>query len=234
MGKSAQPVTHKASAGGRPRLWNLPRGWAHQGFFYLDRTQRLGRVVFEIVPTVFLAWLIAGIGGVSLSNLWLWCGSLLTIHTLNWVLNGNWWAGLLFAFPHLRNRGDRATCDYLNRMADRLQRDRSISGAMIFGSVSRRQWHDRSDLDLRLLRSPGMRHGIAAIWVLTRERLIAFWVRQPLDIYLADDVAFLKKMRADEMPIFLKKADPRLDRAYPRGREARIDTLAQTADWGPL
>ena len=221
----AKKKRRKAMAGGRARLWNLPRGWAHQGFFYLDRTQRIGRVAFEVVPTVLLAWLISGAVGIPLSNVWLWCGSLLVTHTLNWVLNGNWWAGVLFAFPHLRNRGERATCDYLNRMADRLRRDRSISGAMIFGSVSRGQWHERSDLDVRLLRREGLRHAMAGVLVLFRERWIACWARQPLDIYLADDTPFLAKMRADEPPVFLKKDDPRLDRAYPQGEETRIETL---------
>jgi L-malate glycosyltransferase len=212
-------------AGAKARWWSLPRGWAHQGFFYLDRTQRLGQVVFEVVPTVILTWLIAGISGVPLSNLRLWCGSLLIVHTLNWVFNGNWWAGVLFTFPRLRNRGDRATCAYLNHMADRLRRDAAISGAMIFGSVARGQWHNRSDLDIRLLRRPGLWAGIAGVLVLARERFIALWARQPLDIYLADDIPFLKKMRADEPPVFLKKADSRLDRAYPQGREMRIDKM---------
>ena len=52
----------KATPGGKIRWWNLPRGWAHQGFFYLDRTQRIGRVVFEIVPTVVITGLISAAG----------------------------------------------------------------------------------------------------------------------------------------------------------------------------
>jgi hypothetical protein len=218
-------VQRKAVAGGKARLWNLPRGWAHQGFFYLDRTQRIGRVVFEIVPTVFFAGLVRALAGIPLSRVWLWGGSLLLTHTLNWVLNGNWWAGVLFAFPGLRNQGERMTRDYLNEMADRLQQDRSISGVMIFGSVARGQWHERSDLDLRLLRRRGSRHGVAGVLVLARERWIAWWARQPLDIYLADDIAFLHRMRKDEPPIFLKKDDPRLDLAYPQGQPTRIETL---------
>jgi predicted nucleotidyltransferase len=218
----------KGMTGRKACLWNLPRGWVHQGFFYLDHTQRLGRVILEIVPTVLLAALVGGIGGIPLSSIWLWGGSLLIAHTLNWVFNGNWWAGLLFAFPQLRNRGDRATCAYLNRMADRLRHNRSISGVMIFGSAARGQWHERSDLDLRLLRRRGLANGIAGVLVLVRERWIALWARQPLDVYLADDVAFLRHMRQDEAPIFLKKDDPRLERAYPEGRETRVETLTMS------
>ncbi len=225
MDSPVRKGNRKALADGRARLWNLPCGWAHQGFFYLDRTQRIGRVAFEIVPAAILAGLIGGIGRIPLSNVWLWCAGLFLAHTLNWVLNGNWWAGILFAFPSLHNRGERATCAYLNDMADRLRHDRAISGAMIFGSVSRGQWHERSDLDVRLLRRRGLLSGIAGILILSRERWIALWRRQPLDIYLADDVSFLRSMRKDERPIFLKKNDPRLDLAYPEGKETRIEVL---------
>jgi len=224
-GVLARKAGRKAVAGGKARLWNIPRGWAHQGFFYLDRTQRIGRVIFEMVPTAIIAWLISTIGGAPLSSIWPWCGGLFISHTLNWVLNGNWWAGTLFTFPSLRNPGERATCDYLNRMAGRLKNDRAISGVMIFGSVSRGQWHDRSDLDVRLLRRRGVRNGIAGVLVLSRERVIALWTRQPLDVYLADDIPFLKRMREDEPPVFLKKDDPRLDQAYPGGKETRIEAL---------
>lgn len=225
MDGPARNKGRKAMAGGRARLWNLPRGWAHQGFFYLDRTQRLGRVVFEIMPTLVFAGLVSATGGIPLSSPWLWGGSLLLTHTLNWVLNGNWWAGLLFAFPGLRNQGEQMTCVYLNRMAERLRSCRSISGVLIFGSVARGQWHERSDLDLRLLRRRGGYHGVAGVLVLARERWLALWARQPLDIYLADDIAHLHRMRRDESPLFLKKDDPRLDLAYPAGRETRIETL---------
>ncbi len=225
MDRLVQQAKRKARAGGRARWWNLPRGWAHQGFFYLDRTQRIGRVVFEIIPTVLLAGLIGGVARIPLSRVWLWCVSLFLAHTLNWVLNGNWWAGMLFAFPSLRNRGNRATCAYLNQMAHRLRRDRSISGAMIFGSIARGQWHERSDLDVRLLRRPGLWNGATGVLILLRERWIALWSRQPLDIYLVDGIPFLKRMRADEPPVFLKKDDPRLELAYPDGKETRIEDL---------
>jgi predicted nucleotidyltransferase len=228
MDRLARKADRKAWIGGRARWWNLPRGWAHQGFFYLDRTQRIGRVVFEIVPTAILAGLIGASAGIPPSHVWLWCISLFLAHTLNWVLNGNWWAGMLFAFPSLRNRGDRATCAYLNQMAHRLRRDRSISGAMIFGSIARGQWHERSDLDVRLLRRPGVWNGTMGVLILLRERWIALWSRQPLDIYLVDGIPFLKRMRADEPPVFLKKDDPRLELAYPEGKETRIEVLSKS------
>ena len=82
---------------------------------------------------------------------------------------------------------------------------------------------------MRLLRRGGLLNGFIGVAALFRERLIALLARQPLDIYLADDVGFLGKMRRDEPPVFLKKDDPRLDELYPNGLEVRVERLARTS-----
>ena len=87
-------------------------------------------------------------------------------------------------------------------MTDRLRRDNSIIGIALYGSISRRQWHNRSDLDMRLLRASGFLNALRANLVMMRERIIAFLQRQPTDIYTADDIAFLAKMRSDECRLF--------------------------------
>lgn len=133
---------------------------------------------------------------------------------------------MLFTFPNLRNPGEKATCHYLNAMAERLKNIEAVSGIMIFGSVSRKQWHERSDLDMRLLRRKGFWNGIIANIILFREKVIALFYRQPLDIYLADDIKFLKKMRDDEKPVFLKKNDTRLDENYPNNGKVEIITFS--------
>ena len=159
-------ANRKALAGGRARLWNLPRGWAHQGFFYLDRTQRIGRVVFEIVPTVILAGLI----GENRRCTAVPCLALVCQPVPR-------------SYPQLGAQrqlvGRDAVCvpepaqpggsrdlrvpqsDGRSAAAGSLH-----SGAMIFGSVARGQWHERSDLDVRLLRRPGVRNGVTGVLIL--------------------------------------------------------------------
>ena len=78
---------------------------------------------------------------------------------------------------------------------------------------------------MRLLRSPGFLNGLASICVLYRERILALCLRQPLDIYIADGIDFLKKMRKDEYPIILKREDSRLDVLYPDGEAVRIKKI---------
>ena len=155
--------------------------------------------------------------------------SFIVIHTLNWVFNGNWWACVLFALPNLKNPGDESTCQYLNTMAKRVRKNSSVSGILIFGSASRHAWHDRSDIDLRLIRQPGLKNALAANFITMRERFLAFLAGQPIDMYLGDDVEFFKKMRKDEQPLFLIKRDKSLDMAYPNIKESRLKTLKSSA-----
>lgn len=222
---SVENKKNKVMSGGSARPGNLLRNWIHQGFFYLDYAEKIGRIAFEFVPVILLVSISSFFCETKLPSTLVWLIALLFVHTANWIVNDNWWACVLFAFPHLKNPGERKTCSYLNNMAERLKHNTAISGVMIYGSVSRNQWHERSDLDVRFLRKEGMLNGIKAVLTTSSERLIAFLLKQPLDVYLADNKEFLKKMRTDEYPIFLKKDDQRLNYIYPTDGECRFIRL---------
>lgn len=186
--------------------------WIHQGFTYLDRTEMFWRVVWEFVPFALVFALLHWGCGVRP-----WVAVLvgfLVAHTLNWVFNFNFWTCLDFTFPSIRNPGNDATIDYLRRMQARMMKNEAVTGCMIYGSLSRGVWHNKSDLDMRIIGQPGFANGFKIYWAVFRERLFAVGERQPLDLYQADGVRFLKRMRKDEFPIFLKCDDPRLSEFY--------------------
>ena len=215
----------KAVADGSVKLANLPRNWLHQGFRYMDSTEKLGRAIIELAEIILLLLILAGISDRSFLNVLSIAIAAVLVHTINWIVNSNWWALMLFAFPGLNNPGESVTCSYLNRMAQRLKRSSCISGVLIFGSVARKAWHNRSDIDIRLLRKPGFPNNVFAFFIMTRERFLAFCSAQPIDMFLADDSAFLEKMREDETPIFLLKRDKHLEQAYPEQQETILCSL---------
>ena len=202
----------KAVVGGKVKLIVLFRNWAHQGFFYLDKTERLYRIIWEMIPMAATLFLL------SFSNIPLWGGgviiSFLIAHTLNWMFNDNLWTCIQFTLPNLLNPGNDKTKDYLMKMQNRMKKRSSVGGCMIYGSMSRGVWKEKSDLDIRILRKPGIINGFLGYLACWAERLIAVFSKQPLDIYMADTPEFLKKMRSDEYPIFLKADDCRLDNLY--------------------
>jgi len=73
----------------------------------------------------------------------------------------------------------------------------------VYGSYVRGEWKPSSDLDVRLVRRAGFVSGLRACWFLLRERTRAFWMRFPLDIYVADGFASLERLRLDEAPLVI-------------------------------
>jgi len=222
----AEKKKRKASHDGRVHPGNLARNWLHQALTYMDRGELTLRLVTELGEVVILWALMAWLFEMPVDRQWILLGvSGLAVHTFNWITNANFWALLLFALPGMRNRGDAATCAYLNRMADRLHAHSSIAGLALFGSVARNVWHERSDIDARIIRRPGFGNLVAAFLLTMRERWLAVVNRQPLDLFLADDVTFLRRMRSDEQPLFLLKRGEDLEQAYPRNVPGKLDGL---------
>ncbi|MFQ5644539.1 MAG: hypothetical protein ACE5FQ_12710 [Thiogranum sp.] len=212
----------KAVPGGLPKPQTLVKNWVHQGFLYMDRGEQAFKLLTEVSEFLVIFALFYFAGQNTMSVTYIAVLSFIIVHTFNWVTNNLFWSIVMFAFPGLKNRGMEQTVSYLANMADRLRRNRSITGMALYGSISRKQWHERSDLDVRLLRAPGFLNLVKANLVMMRERLIAFLLRQPTDIFLADGIAFLAKMRSDEKPILLIRRDERLETIYPGNPEQVI------------
>jgi predicted nucleotidyltransferase len=209
-----QKLKRKSSTGGSPKLLNLPRNWLHQALFYMDRTEFLVRVFVEGICLFCLLFPLSFFFQSVITDWRVLVVSFLLVHTLNWILNGNWWALMMFTFPGIHNSGEELTCKYLSDMADRLKTNRSIAALAVYGSPARGQWHDKSDLDLRILRKKGFLNGWAAALVTMRERCKAFVAGQPVDLFLSDSPQFLMKMREDENPIILLKRGDEAENAF--------------------
>lgn len=206
----------KAVEGGTIKWIVTIKQWIHQGFTYLDHTEMFWRVIWEFIPFVFcftiLYWAF---------NFKLWIVILISFlisHTFNWIFNYNFWTCIDFTFPFVHNPGNEATIKYLSEMQQRMMKNDVITGCMIYGSMSRAVWHNKSDLDIRIMGKPGFINGFKIYWIVFKERLIAVRKKQPLDLYQADSIQFLKRMRVDEFPIFLKCTDERLIDFYKNGK----------------
>lgn len=204
---SSIKAKRKAILGDFPKLLNLPRNWIHQGLTYMDVGELVSRIVIEYLCIVLCITFFERLTNYIFI-------AFIFVHTCNWIFNGLFWSVILFTFPSMHNQGAEKTVEYLNNMRRRIELCDSISGVLIYGSISRRAWHDRSDVDIRFLRKQGLVNLFFAVFVTMRERFIAFICKQPIDLYLADDVYFLKKMRADEFPLFLICRDTRLNNYY--------------------
>lgn len=215
----------KAIISGKVIFSNIPRNWIHQALTYMDRGELIFRLTLELTEIILVFTLLNKIILQNNPEL-LFLVSVIVVHTWNWITNSMFWALMLFTFPGMRNSGHDDTCNYLNRMSERLKKYNAISGLAIFGSPTRSCWHDRSDIDLRVVRNKGIINWFLSNFIMLRERMIAFIYMQPMDMYLADNASYLTNMRSDERPIFLIKRDLNLNEMYPGNDEInRIENL---------
>jgi len=209
---------NKSSRDGKYHLINFVRNWLHQALSYMDR----GELLFRLLSEAIIIWIIyysinlAGSDSHVYSKLMI---AVVSAHTLYWLFNGNFWALYLFAIPSAQNPGVKVTEEYLERMKKRLGSSRCVGGLALYGSAARGEWHSKSDLDIRVIRNRGFLNWLCSNVLVFRERIIAFVRHQPADLFLADNVSFLGKMRKDELPVFLIKNMSALEREYPGNKE---------------
>ncbi len=180
--------------------------WIFQSMLYMDRTERLfklgldalltlvgGRILLAKLP-YFIAWPIAFV----------------VAHTLNFLFNGHLW-GALKHYGLVRHSYEDYSA-YVNRFAQRVEREQAIQWAVLCGSLSRDQWSPTSDLDVRLLRQPGVWNGLRACGFLLQERTRALIARFPLDGYVLDTDESLARLSKDDQATTLLLGSPVLMR----------------------
>lgn len=112
--------------------------------------------------------------------------SLVIAHTVNWLVNGNFWVTQKF-FGRVCDL--RKMLDYLSKMrAKKLFSRHGILAIAAFGSLSRGQFKESSDLDIRIVRRSGGLEWIKANSFALGARLKAFVRGIPVDILVLDNV----------------------------------------------
>ena len=169
--------------------------WAFQSLFYMDRTERRFKLLLDVT---------LGVAGMALLSIWCswpiaWTLAFLAAHTLNFLFNGHLWGAL--KHYGLVSVSYEAFSSYAQGFGARARRETSIRRVAIYGSLARHCWSTSSDLDVRLVRKPGLINGARACWFVLRERSRALIARFPLDAYVLDDERSLQKLSTEEEPI---------------------------------
>jgi len=122
-------------------------------------------------------------------------------HTCNWLFNGHLF--VLGRFLGFTSSEAEPFIDYPDGIQHRLSLRKSIEALAFFGSLSRQHFSTTSDLDVRVIRAPGITNGLAACFWTFIERSRALLHRYPLDIYVIRKQESFEKLRKDEYPIIL-------------------------------
>ena len=186
-------VQHKSVA--------LASHWFFQSTLYMDTTERLWKFGLDVLLTAILAGLLRG----HMRRLPLiavaWCGA----HTFNFFFNAHFWS-LTKHFGSI-NQDWLAYQSELIRLQQRIGREPNILFAAAYGSLARARWSPHSDLDVRLVRAPGILSACCVCWFATYERARAFLCRFPLDLYVLDSYSSLAQLSECSQPIVLGGSD---------------------------
>ena len=182
---------------------NLPVGWVLQIIHSTDKTERLVRIVTEII-LILAIWYsvrdVSAFGGLFLNLLWVF----LIIHTISWFFIGNFWVYMLDSFKWVHNPGITRVLSYIGFVRRVIMSSGSCDAILVYGSMSRGAFHGRSDLDLRIIRKKGIFNGVLAVFAGIIVRIPAAFQRNPVDLQVVDSLEFLDtQMRSDEHPIIV-------------------------------
>ena len=182
--------------------------WTFQGILYMDHTERLFKLALDLLLTSAIAVTLFSAAGQPL--LWAVVLAYGAAHTVNLLVNGQIWVVLKHFNLVSHTRGELEA--YVGMLAGHIRVEPSIVYAAAYGSLARGSWKATSDLDVRLVRRPGLWSGIRACCFALGERARANWSRFPLDMYVLDSFRLLERVRPDEKPIVLFNAhdNPRI------------------------
>jgi hypothetical protein len=182
----------------RRRSIALMTHWTFQCLLYMDRSERLFKLGFEVLLTIAIAVPLQ----LALTPALAWISAVLIGHTLNFIFNGQFWV-VLKHFGHVRHTASQFQRE-LHRLQDEIRGEPSIVYAAAYGSIARGELKETSDLDVRLVRAPGVGNGLRSCWFAARQRTRAFWTRFPLDVYVLDGYASLAKLAEKDSPVVLR------------------------------
>ena len=175
--------------------------WIFQGILYADKTEKVFKIFIDVCLTLFFFFVFINFIDNSMSIIL----AFIIAHTFNATLNGQMFV-VARHFGESRNFQDLT--NYIEGLKERISNERSIQAAAIYGSFSRGEAKESSDLDVRIIRRRGIVNGLRACSFGLFERSRALFNKFPLDLYVVDTTKHLSKLRDDEIPIVLY--DPEL------------------------
>ena len=175
--------------------------WLLHGVHVLDKTERnyyiLCELILQLMPLCALYLF-------EVDKIWTYILSIITVHTITWLCDSHWLVGYREVDKSFKSKGINAVIEYINYTKEELKSFKNVSVIALYGSMSRRMFHDRSDLDLRIVQE-----GKSFLLFLTIQKLrfIGIWkYKIPLDLKLVDSEEYLKEeMREDEKAIVAYK-----------------------------
>ncbi len=175
---------------------NVFSGWVTHANHARDCTERMFHYVVEA-----LLVLAAGAGVFCFGYGWhAFAVMFVLVHTGWWVVNGNFHVYMLDSFRFVRNAGVDKELKYIVWAGGHFKM-LGAKAVLVYGSFCRKEFHGRSDLDLRIIRDPS-RNSLSLLIFGVYARIVSMLYGCPTDLQIVDSEAFLlKQMSIKEIPV---------------------------------
>lgn len=164
--------------------------WFFQGILYMCTREKILKTLLEIMFIVMVTYIMP---------LWL---AFLIVHTLNFMLNGQFIA-VLTHMGFFTHRADKFIA-YSQKLQKRILRADSVEKAIVYGSLSEGNYKNTSDMDIRIIpENNRISKWKTCLWAV-KERAMAFFAGFPLDMYVFSLDRSVQVMKTKYSPIVFK------------------------------
>ena len=177
--------------------------WVLQAVHVLDKRERIFRIFLEFL---FLLPVIV-IYDVSNANSKIYSiAYIISIHSLFYLFNSTWLVGYREVNKKFKGKGIQSIVDFSNYVKEDIK-NCDNNAVLLYGSLPRKKYHNRSDLDIRIIRSSN--DNVKLFFKAIKYRAVGIWkYKIPVDLKVVDSMDYLKKeMRDDERPIIISKKE---------------------------
>ena len=184
--------------------------WVFQGILRADKTEKIYKISCSILFTL-LSFLVYRLHFNLMCSIII---SLITGHTINWLINGNFNI-ILIHFLFLKKLSINNLFNYLESLKNRLVSTDWVLYSASFGSICRGELKASSDIDVSIVRKPGLQNAVKSICFALKEKKIADLKRIPLEIYISDSPKnSINRYKAERNPIVLYDKEDTINRYY--------------------
>jgi len=185
------------------RFFAIASNWFFQGTLIMTTSELAFRFVLEFAMAASIFAVLSFFVSQTLSVI----AGILFAHTINWMMNGNFWILYKFFGRELNPDSIIAFLAKLNSGKYFLQNGvLAIAG---FGSLSRGQFRRSSDLDMRIVRQKGFTNWVRANLFMLKLRSTSFLKKIPIDAFLLD--------KADQIYEHISRNEPPVAIYDPQG-----------------
>ncbi len=186
--------------------------WFFQSIINADKTEKIFKISFTLFFWVVFYIILKPLLPFSIGILVLI--SFVIAHTLNWIVNGNFY-NLIIHRLLLAKLTKKDLFNYMDNLEEKLQDKDWILYAASFGSICNGNLKDSSDVDISIVRKSGFNNAISAILFSIKEKKYADFNKIPLELYISDSPEnSMKRFKVEKNPVIVFDPDNTIDKYY--------------------